>query len=151
MSTWGVTVERVLEATGRNVTLTNIAMAGEIIDLYSNRTEDASASMRPRDRTWLAKAVVWQSVKCADEPDLAGKMAPQKIVQGSDMANLEVNVTRDSAWILAPLAARALKNLSWKGWRTRRPHTAREALGQLVLPFPFEEEASDEFHRWESE
>lgn len=145
MSTWGVTPAIVLEATKATVSTADIAMAGEIIDLYSNRTEAASAAMRSRDRTWLTKAVLWQAVKCAQEPDLASKMAPGKIIQDG----VEIDVSSESAWTLAPMAARALRNLSWKGTRTRRARSAVDPLSTARLPLDFLNEASDDLTDWQ--
>lgn len=150
MSTWDVTTAMVFEVTKRTVSDDDILMAGEIIDLYSNRTQEASGSMRTRDITWLKKAVCWQAVKCNEEPDLASKMMVQEFTQDGVNVKLSGDGKGGAEWyaMLNPFAARALKNLSWKGTRSLAIPRSDVPLGPVV-GYDFLNESSDNYGRWE--
>jgi hypothetical protein len=113
--TWA-TVDEVLDVTGPTVTATMLAQASSAITIYSNRTEAASSSMGTRDLHWLNQATCWQAAWLLEQPGWATRSRVDTVQQ--DAAS--VTYTDESAIVLAPLAVRALRNLSWKGGRTGR-------------------------------
>jgi len=144
--TWA-TVADVLTLTGKTVAQLDIAAASDIIDIYANRTEAASSSMGNRDLHWLNRATIWQAVFYADQPGLTTR----QIVATHKQDGVEVDhagrafTPREYPVVLAPLAARALRNLSWKGSRTLRTPPIKTPLGSRI---DFTMEANDRFARW---
>lgn len=120
MVAWGVTTQDVLDATGERVSDAVITMAASDVDIYTNRTEAASAVMVARDIHWIRQAVIRQAAWLPYQPGIAGRVSTTRVVQ--DGVTTEVGGTqgtaRPHANDLAPLAARAIKNLSWKGSRS---------------------------------
>lgn len=144
--TWA-TVADVATVTGKTVTQADIAAASDIIDIYANRTEAASATMGARDLHWLGRATIWQAVFYAEQPGLTTR----QIVATHKQDGVEVDhagrafTPREYPVILAPLAARALRNLSWKGSRTLRTPPIATPLGSRI---DFTQEANDQFANW---
>lgn len=131
---WGVTVQDVLDLTGVTVTSDKISFAGGVVDSYSNRTQAASGSMTPRDFGWIQRAVAYQAAWIVNQIDIFGRNLTAELDQDSMKTKTHgaAGDWREWAQTLGPLAARTLKNLSWKGRRTdqmghrlpRRPLTA---------------------------
>lgn len=113
--TWA-TVDDVLDVTKETVTATILAQANSAVTIYSNRTEAASSSMGTRDLYWLKQATCWQAAWLSGQPGWTTRSTVDTVQQ--DAAS--VTYTDESSITLAPLAKRALKNLSWKGARTLR-------------------------------
>jgi hypothetical protein len=130
LDTWGVSTDDVLDLTGSVVTTANVTMAAGIIDLYTNRTQAASGSMTARDFGWVQRAVAYQAAWVSGQLDLMRRRATSELVQdGMRTKNSDGTGTwREWTVTLGPLAARALKNLSWK---TRR----QEETGHRVRLF----------------
>lgn len=104
----------VTEITGATVTPAQLAQAQTAIETVTGRTAEATARIGPRDLRWLKRAVAYQAVWMADQPDLFTRSTTTgpTIQDGA-----HVNLTADGQ-ILAPLARRALKRLSWRGNRS---------------------------------
>jgi hypothetical protein len=128
--TWGVTTDDVLDLTGATVSAGNIRMAAGIVDLYTNRTQAASGTLTPRDFGWIQRAVAYQSAWVAGQLDLPHRRQTAELVQdGMRTRNSDgTGSWREWTVTLGPLAARAIKNLSWK---TRR----QEATGHRLRVF----------------
>jgi hypothetical protein len=139
--TWGVTISDVTNTTGTTPTAADLAAADSIITVYINRTPDASGGISGRDLTWIRTAIQWQAAWVNGNPDTAG--ASQYDSYSSD--GLSIQTTAEWAKVLAPIAARSLKNLTWKGTRTQRTPPVRQGRG-LVLDFLNEE--SDDYSGW---
>jgi hypothetical protein len=109
------------------VTLTDAAcnVAQEIVDLYSNRTQSASASMTVKDRYWLARAVAWQAAWLAGQVAIEGRMG----VSFAGAGGSTISIPDEATLVLAPLARRAINRLSWK-----RPRSVRAASVIETLP-----------------
>jgi hypothetical protein len=139
--TWGVTISDVTNTTGVTPSAADLAASDSIITIYINRTPDASGGISGRDLTWIRSAIQWQAAWVSSQPNLTGTSHYDSY--SSD--GLSVQTTAEWAKVLAPLAARSLKNLTWKGTRTQRTPSVRQGKG-LVLNF--ENEESDEYSDW---
>jgi hypothetical protein len=139
---WAST-DQVASVTGRTVTAEQLAQADSVITIYCNRTPDASASIGVRDLYWLRMATCWQAAWQTQQSGYDSRNNAASI--GQDGLSIQ-RVTEHSA-TLAPLAARALKNVSWIGSRTLRVPNVSVPPGTAVLDFT--SEASDERSDWE--
>ena len=142
---WATAAE-VLATTGETVTEAKVAQASAVITIYAERTEDMRDALKPRDLVWLREATCWQAAWQGPKAGFARRDNVDEISQdgmnivhgrGGGQGLNEHKVT------LAPLAARALKNLSWKGTRTLRFRPA--ALPNSGLA---DSERADELFPW---
>jgi len=135
------TAANVLALTGKTVTEQQVAEASAVITVYANRTVDASGSMTPRDLNTLAQATSFQTAWQIVQPGYHQRSSYTQTTQDG------FSVVYGKEWqiSLAPLAARALKNLSWKVSRTVRIPTIRTPLGYAGN---FTNEESDPYSSW---
>jgi len=142
---WGVTPTDVQNVTGASATATQIAMADSIVTIVANRTAAASGGMSPRDITWVQHAVCWQARWLAGQAGVEIRNEFDSLTQDG----LSVQTSAQWAKYLAPLAARALRNLSSKGARTDavEPISVPTGLGGAAF---FLTEEGDQFSSgWE--
>jgi hypothetical protein len=139
---WGVSTADVLATTGASATTAQIAAADSIVTIYVNRDSSASGSMAPRDLASIKAAVAWQAAWMLSQPNLAGRSQFDNLSQDG----LSVSSSAEWAKILSPIAARSLKNLTWKGSRTLRTPNVSVPTG---LGADFVLETSDGWSRWE--
>lgn len=111
--TWATTTD-VTTYTGETVTLAQLTAADTDITVYANRTESASAGMNARDLHWLKLATCYQAAWRARQVGVVGRQGVQSFSQDG----LSVTYRAEHQVVLAPMAARSLRNLSWKGDRT---------------------------------
>lgn len=121
-SGWATT-SNVRSITGETVTEDELADAQNVIELYAGRTFAGSKdndSIRPKDKVWLQKAVAYQAVWQRLQPGYKARHAIKEVNQdGAQVVYAGSSEGNNSALImLAPLAARSLKNLSWMRSRT---------------------------------
>lgn len=111
-----VTEADALKYTGETIAPEDLEKASAVITIYAGVTEDQpTASIGARDRLWLAMATAYQAAWMPSKPGL--------LTQRESHADTSTDGTRvaresDSQIMLAPLAARTLKNLSWMGTRS---------------------------------
>ncbi len=146
MTAYWATAADVLSRAGKTVTDQQVLEAEAVIEIYANRTNAASASFTARDLVWLNRAVVFQAAWMPDQPGYHQRNSYEEISQDG------VSIVYGKEWqiSLAPMAARALKNLSWKGARTDIMATIRTpqgARGEGITDFLAEDE--DEYAGWE--
>jgi hypothetical protein len=143
MATWATT-DDVQDITGIECTAAELAIGEESLAPYINRSPEASAGMSSRDLYWLKRAVAWQTVWIPGQPGYATRMTSGSWSQDGE------SVTHRSASeeLVAPLAARSLRNLSWKGGRTTRILPVGTQLGQ-EFAVDITQEANDSRHSWE--
>jgi hypothetical protein len=126
---------------GETVTAPTMAKANMDVTVYCNRMPSASAGMGQRDLYWLQLAAAYQAVWRTGQVDIDTRQSVKSL--STDGESVDYG---DGEWkvVLAPMAARSLRNLSWKGTRTERPDplTARAA-------FEFLEETVDDEHGWQ--
>lgn len=139
---WGVSTADVLAVTGASATSAQVAAADGVVTLFVNRESSASASVHPRDLACIRAAIAWQTPWQAGQPDFLTRSQFDTVNQDG----LSISTAAQWAKILSPLAARALKNLSWKGSRTLRTTPVDEPSGRNV---DFTLEASDRYSNWQ--
>ena len=147
---WATTTD-VATYTGATVADGVLTAADTDITVYANRTESASAGMSKRDLHWLKLATCYQAAWRAQQTGVSGRQGVQSFAQDG----LAVTYRAEHQVTLAPMAARALKNLSWKADRTSRvPNIAvPRGLGDWVVgeaAAGFLEETFDESADWKS-
>lgn len=122
--TWA-TVAQVLSVTGQTVTDADVVLASSIIETYSGAQVDMpEVTISDKDRRHLMRATSWQAVWLAGKPGLITEREGARSVS-ADAVRIERNTMAEN--MLAPLAIRELKSLSWVGTRTIRavPRSAR--------------------------
>lgn len=102
--------------TGQAVSDEQLVTAQMIIDLVSNRTPDVSGSVLKRDITWLKRAVAYQASWMVSQTDIFTRSSMANVSQDG----VSGTYTSKAAIYLAPLAIRALKNVSWLRSRSLR-------------------------------
>lgn len=137
------TTDDVSTITGITVTSAQLAQAHGVVELHAGRTQDQPTdTMRARDLGWLKRAVCWQAVWQKEQAGYTTRVSATRIAQDG------VDVTLGPAGgELAPLAARALRNLSWKGTRSIRVAHPGRALAHPDL-IDYASDYSDGTHRW---
>lgn len=110
------TADDVQDITGVDIALTPalLAQADSIIGMHAGIT--STAAVYARDAEWLRQAVAWQTAWLAGQSGMAERSSVTTVSQ----EGLQVTYQDEAALVLAPLARRALKNLSWMGTRSVR-------------------------------
>jgi hypothetical protein len=109
------TLGNVIDITGTAVTLAQLRQAQAVVELFVGRTPAADEQpIRPVDLHWLRQAVCWQAVWQKDQPGYTTRSSFTSMSQDS----FQVNVAGRHDLHLAPLAARAVKNLTWMASRS---------------------------------
>jgi len=152
MGTWAST-DDVLDVTGMTVTSADLALAEADVCTFANRSPDASAGMSERDLYWLKLATCYQVSWRDSQVQVAGRQSVGSMSTGGAGGQ---SVTYRAGWevVLAPMAARAIRNLSWKADRTQRTPNIRypRGLGQWEsltgVGYRFLDEAYDEAGDW---
>lgn len=119
------TADKVYTITGQTVTDDLLNEAQGVIELYAGRTfagSKANDSIRPKDKVWLEKAVAYQAIWQSQQPGYLTRHAIKEVNQdGAQIVYAGSGESNNTALImLAPLAQRALKNVSWMRSRTIR-------------------------------
>lgn len=141
MAYWATAAD-VLNMTGKTVTEAQVSQAEAVIIIQVNRTPSASAAFSPRDLYWLKSAVCFQAAWMPDQPGYLQRQAADSVSQDG------VTVVQTKEWqiTLSPVAARAIKNLSWKGARTVR---MKRPSGMDGRDGRFLNEQDDQYESWE--
>lgn len=137
---WATTAD-VLTITAVTVTDAVTAQAQAIVEMHVNRTPDADAAAMTRDLYWLKQAVCWQAAWLKDQPGFTSRHLVERVEQ--DGAGFEY--AGQVAVTLAPLAIRAIRNLSWIGGQKVLTLSCPPSVPALA----FNNEASDDAHLWE--
>lgn len=139
--TWATQIE-VKTQTGMDVTEPTLALASAIISTYTGADEEVPEdAITARDRRLLARATGWQAIWLMSKPGLTTERESN---QSTSADGTSIQRGAQSDVMLAPLAAREIKNLSWVGTRTALIPTIQERLGGLN----FLSETSDQYGRW---
>lgn len=105
------TVAEVKDITGETVSDRDRATAVGIIETLTGVFEGADRpDTTDRDKAWLKRAVAYQAAFVKDNPDLFSRNDVTSAGQDGQSANFR-NV---DAHILAPLARKAIRRLSWR-------------------------------------
>lgn len=106
------TDEDVHDVTGREASPGSLATAQIMIELFAGATEIASdnGDISSRNLRLLKQAVAFQAVWLDAHPDVLDAMD----VEGVSQDGLSAQYADANAHLLAPLATRCLRRLSWK-------------------------------------
>lgn len=117
----------VIDSTGVSVTDQQLVQAQKSIEVFSNRIWGDEARMRTRDLYWLGQAVAHQAAW------LAGQFGLETRLDATQTQQDQVSTTlKDDGLVLAPMAARSLKRVSWMRSRTVHIRSAIEGAGPIV-------------------
>ena len=112
------TVEDVTKLTGITITEAQLTQAQAQIDIATGRSMDAAPTLCNGDLRWLRLATAYQAAWMAAQPDLFTRTEVESYSQDGASGQL-----KDGALTLAPLARRALRNVSWRRHRVIRTST----------------------------
>ena len=102
----------VAEKTGVTVTTQERLFAVATLETMTGAIEDVSrVDISDRDLYWLKLAVCYQAAYVHDNPDLYSRADVMSVSQDGESASFR----NPDAQILAPLARKALRRLSWRG------------------------------------
>lgn len=100
--------------TGTIVTDTDRNTAAHVIELLTGLIEEvARTDISDRDRYWLKLATAYEAVFVAATPDFRERLSIASLSEDG----LSMTLANPDAHILAPLARKAIKRLSWRGPR----------------------------------
>lgn len=111
------TIGQVYSLTGQVVTLSNVLDAQEVVEIHCGRTFESTDLFKARDIVWLRKAVAYQAIWMPLQPGYFERHTIKETIQdGAQVVFAGSNEPANTGlFMLAPLAMRALKNLSWMG------------------------------------
>lgn len=121
------TAQDVIDCTGVSVTDQQRAQAQAAIEVFSNRIYADTARVRTRDLYWLGRAVAYQAAWLAGQFGLESRLDATQLSQDQVSSTL----TGDGL-VLAPMAARALRKVSWMRSRTVHIRSVVEGSGPAV-------------------
>lgn len=116
----------VITATGVTVTEQQLAQAQADIEVFTNRIFSDTARLRTRDLHWLGQAVARQAAWLAGQFGLETRLDATQIQQDGVTTTL-----KDDGLTLAPMAARALRRVSWMKSRTIHVRSPLEGVGPI--------------------
>lgn len=126
VSAWA-TAQDVIDTTGVTVTDQQLAQAQASIEVFTNRIYADTARIRTRDLHWLGQAVAYQAAWVAGQFGLETRLDATQIQQDQ----VSTTLTGDGL-VLAPMAARSLRRVSWMRSRTVHIRSAVEGAGPLT-------------------
>lgn len=132
MSNW-VTGTEASTITGKTVTDPQVSVAQPIIEIFTNVTTEASASLKPRDLRLLRYATAYQAYWMTTQVDVLSRLDVDNVTQdGVTYAKGD----EPDVYVLAPLAKRCVLRLSWMKSRTILPLTPEQAayLRGVLVP-----------------
>ena len=121
------TAQQVINTTGVSVTDAQLLQAQDDIEIFTNRIYADTARIRTRDLYWLGRAVARQAAWIAGQFGLETRLDATQIQQDQ----VSTTLTGDGL-VLAPMAVRALRKVSWMRSRTVHIRSAVEGSGPLV-------------------
>lgn len=138
------TVATVASLTGKTVTAVDRNLAAFAIELTTGLIESVKRTdMTRRDAYWLQQAVAFQAAWLSETPDYLERNDVSSASQDGQSVTL-----KPDALVLAPLARRAIKRLSWRGTRSIRP-IAVDERGRIRLTADYVPlEAHDDLQVW---
>lgn len=131
----------VINTTGVSVTEQQLAQAQSDIEIFSGRIYPDSDRLRTRDLYWLGRAVARQAAWLAGQYGLETRLDATQIQQDGVTTTLQ-----GDGLVLAPMAARALRKVSWMRSRTIHVRAPIEGFGLVgdVL-----HEGNDDYEPWQ--
>ena len=134
----------VTNVTSQTLTPLQIQNAQQVLNLYSNYTPESSGfNMQPFDLMWLRYGLAYQAVWMTQQPGLLYRNEVDSLSQDG----LSTHWTDPRSVMLAPLALRSLKQLSWQKSRSLRVRTPF-IDDQTPMSSDPDAEANDLYERW---
>lgn len=134
----------VKDVTGQTLTPQQIMNAQQVLNMYTNYTPEASGfNMQPFDLSWLRYGLAYQSAWMPSQPGLLSRANVDTISQDG----LSTHFADERSVMLAPLALRSLKQLSWQKSRSLRVRTPF-IDDQTPMSSDPDAEANDLYERW---
>ena len=134
----------VSSVTGLTLTSQQIMNAQQVLNMYSNYTPESSGfNMQPFDLMWLRYGIAYQAAWMTQQPGLLYRNDVDQLSQDG----LSTHITDPRSVMLAPLALRSLKQLSWQKSRSLRVRTPF-IDDQTPLSSDPDSEANDLYERW---
>jgi hypothetical protein len=134
----------VSSVTGLTLTSQQIMNAQQVLNMYSNYTPESSGfNMQPFDLMWLRYGMAYQAAWMTQQPGLLYRNDVDQLSQDG----LSTHITDPRSVMLAPLALRSLKQLSWQKSRSLRVRTPF-IDDQTPLSSDPDAEANDLYERW---
>ena len=110
--------------TGDTIGQADLDRAQALLEIYVGVTEDALPNLKPRDIRLLKKMEAYQAAWMIKQVDLTGRSDVTLV----DQDGLSYSKGDDDMHVMAPLAKRAYKRLSWNRTRTLDPLSPTQAL-----------------------
>jgi hypothetical protein len=137
-------VSWVSNVTSLTLTPLQIQNAQQVLNMYSNYTPESSGfNMQPFDLMWLRYGLAYQSAWMTQQPGLLYRGDVDQLSQDG----LSTHWTDPRSIMLAPLALRSLKQLSWQKSRSLRVRTPF-IDDQTPLSSDPDAEANDLYSTW---
>jgi len=134
----------VQNVTGQTLSPQQIQNAQQVLNMYTNYTPEASGfNMQPQDLRWLRYGLAYQSAWMTAQPGLLYRAEVDTISQDG----LSTHWTDPRSIMLAPLALRSLKQLSWQKSRSLRVRVPF-IDDQTPMSSDPDAEANDLYERW---
>lgn len=134
----------VQNVTGLTLTPLQIMNAQQVLNMYSNYTPEASGfNMQPFDLRWLRYGLAYQASWMSQQPGLLYRNNVDQLSQDG----LSTHWVDERSVMLAPLALRSLKQLSWQKSRSLRVRVPF-IDDQTPLSSDPDAEANDLYERW---
>lgn len=133
-------VQTVADTTGAMVTDAQLAQAQDDIEIATGRIFADTPRLRQRDLYWLGRAVARQAAWAAGQFGLETRLDATQIQQDQVSTLLA-----GDGLVLAPMASRALKRVSWMRSRTVHVRAPIEGFG---LGGNFLAEGNDDLEHW---
>jgi len=134
------TAQDVTDTTGVTVTDAQLAQAQASVEVFCGRTYQDTDRLRTRDLYWLGRAVAYQAAWAAGQFGLETRLDATQIQQDQ----VSTALTGDGL-VLAPMATRALRRVSWMRSRTIHVRAPVEGFGMIADPLS---EANDDLEEW---
>lgn len=139
---WATAAE-VLAMTGETVAEEKVALASAMVDTYTGADEDLPEdAISPKDRRHLKKATIWQAIWIPNKP---GLLTHRENSPSTTADSVVVTRAAPVDGMLAPMAIREIKSLSWVGTRTILVPPAPRGLPPGIN---FLSERADRFGSW---
>lgn len=141
-TTWATAAD-VLDLTGQTVTSQQVSAANSVIEVCAARVYTLAIDRTgSRDVEWMRRAVAYQTVWMTSQPDFFQRMDVTSIAEGRKSVGL-----KDSALILAPMAAKTLKRVSWLRSRSIHVRSAWQDGMTPISPDPTSS-GNDFYEQW---
>lgn len=106
---WATAAET-LTYTGITVTDAEVEQAQAMVEMFADVTEDANANMSSKNLRLLKMAVAYQAAWITEHPDVFTHVDVSTMLQDG----LQFVSGHENAFVLAPMARRAIARLSWR-------------------------------------